>query len=173
MHRPYNCEGFLNKIQDIRKEIPDIAISTDILLGFPCEKEENLDNTLKVINQIKPMHSHIFTFSPRSGTVAFKLWQKSSKITTLELKKRRGQVKRLTDKLSLNYQKLFINKKINVLVESKGADKRLFSGYSDNYILTYFNCKEDFSGRLLPVIIKKVTRKSIFGKPFSLESSLP
>jgi threonylcarbamoyladenosine tRNA methylthiotransferase MtaB len=167
MHRPYNSSDFIKKVRYIRKTIPNIAISTDILLGFPYEKKENFNNTLNVINQIKPMHAHIFIFSPRPGTAAFKLWQDSPKETTAELKKRRGIVINLTEKLSLNYRKLFINKKVNILVESKKPNKKNYSGYSDNYIHVYLNCKNDFSGRLLPVIIRKVTKKYTIGKPFS------
>ena len=70
MNRKYNLEYFINKIELIRKEIPDISITTDLIVGFPGETEEDFKNTLDTLEKIKFTKIHTFPYSKREGTPA-------------------------------------------------------------------------------------------------------
>ncbi len=70
MNRPYTSRWFIALVKKLNKTIPDFALTTDVMVGFPGETEENFRNTLKTVRQLGPLKVHIFRFSPRPGTRA-------------------------------------------------------------------------------------------------------
>jgi len=124
MNRKYNTKMFLEKINLIRKARKDIAITTDLIVGFPLESEIEFKKTLNFINKVKFKEIHVFPFSPREGTVAFKLKDMDARIK----KDRVNKVLTLSNKLKKEYEEKFINKKLEVLVESNNI------GLTSNYI---------------------------------------
>jgi len=128
MNRPYTAAQYKNLIKKIRKAMPDIALSTDIIVGFPGETKKQFENTAKLFKDIKFDMAYINKYSPRSGTVAEKLKNNVSK----EEKNRREKV--LTEILkttALSHNKKIIGKEITVLIDSQ--KNNLLFGKSEQY----------------------------------------
>ena len=132
MRRPYDTKLYLNRINYIRNEIPDISISTDVIVGFPNETEELFNNTLNFIKECSFSFIHVFPFSLKEGTDASKL---KSFISNAEKKERVKKVSDLSKKLYYIYKETFINKELEVLIEKH--EKNYSFGHSSEYIPVY------------------------------------
>ncbi len=133
MRRPYNKEEFKCKVKKIRKMIPGIAISTDVMVGFPGETAEDFKKTYDFINQISFSRLHVFPYSPREGTPAAEMDnQLSGDIKNSRSKKLRN----LNQKLMVNYQKKFLgtDKKIIIETEKVINNQKFWSGLTNNYL---------------------------------------
>ncbi|MCX7661789.1 MAG: tRNA (N(6)-L-threonylcarbamoyladenosine(37)-C(2))-methylthiotransferase MtaB, partial [Candidatus Omnitrophica bacterium] len=143
-----------------RENIPSLSITTDIIVGFPGETEENFKNTLEFLKEIQPLRVHIFAFSFRKGTSFFA--EKS--IAEPIIKKRIKILKELTDELSLTFRKRFLGQKLRVVVEKKPDSKSaLYKGYTDNYIKVLIDTKE-YSSELHSVVISEVKKEFTFAR---------
>lgn len=151
MNRPYIAEDYRRITDKVRKNIKDVAITTDILIGFPGESDINFKNTVNFVKEVLPSRSHIFTFSKRKGTVA---WEMGEEIHSDILKKRYHELNAACLGASYIYRKRFLNQKLGVLVESK-RDKPsgLMTGYSDNYIKIILDGPDDLAKKIVPVRI--------------------
>lgn len=147
MNRRYTQSEFINKVASIRLKIPDIAITTDIMVGFPDESELNFKNTLEAIRRFKPSRAHIFRYSPRWGTKAFDMKDNISS----EVKNRRfKQLKELTDKFAEEFRLKFYDRKQSVLIENtRDKETGLLSGYTDTYVKVLIDGPDELMGRLI------------------------
>ena len=158
MNRRYSSADYLGLIRKIKKQIPDIAITSDVLVGFPGESEESFNNTLNLVKKIMPLRAHIFPYSPRQGTSAASLVGISPQI----VKKRMQRLRNLAEKLSLQYRKKFLNKKARVLIEGLFKEKAGFwEGHTDNYIKILVSSEENLKNRLVIVRLKRIFKDSI------------
>ncbi len=129
MNRRYDREYFINKVNEIRMIRPDIALSTDIIVGFPGETEDDFNDTLEFASQIGFSKIHVFPYSDRSGTVSSRMKDKVPN----EVKKQR--VKKLIElsyKLEEEYFNKFIGKDREVLIEEN--KNGYYYGFTENYI---------------------------------------
>ncbi len=152
MNRPYTVRDYKRLVDKVRARIKDVAITTDILVGFPGERDENFRNTVAFVKDILPARSHIFTFSKREGTAAYSMPSDASEET---LRKRYYELKAATLGASYIYRKLFLERELDVLVETK-KDKTtgLLTGYSDNYIKMIFSGPDELMGKVVPVKVE-------------------
>lgn len=131
MGRRYDTEAFLNKIERIRKARPDIAITTDVIVGYPGESEEDFLESYSFCEKARFAEIHVFPFSARKGTLAAKM-----KDTSPEIKKDR--VKRLlslSKKMREEYESSFYGKELEVLFEDFNPEKKIARGHTSNYLL--------------------------------------
>lgn len=138
MNRKYTTKEYLNKIKAIRKIRKDIAITTDVIVGFPLESEKEFKKTYNFIKKVKFYQMHVFPFSPRKGTKAFNM----KDLSPIIKKERVNKLLELKHKLESKYKKKFLNKKMDVLFESNSH------GLTSNYL----KIKGDFK----PNEIKKI-----------------
>ena len=129
MHRGYIVEDFLSIVDSFRSIYPDLTLSTDIIVGFPGESEENFWNTKKLLETVKPDIVNITRFSARPGTVAKKLL---GRIPTDIVKRRSRELTEIVSRISLERNKGFIGKVCKVLVTEKGKNGTVV-GRCDNY----------------------------------------
>lgn len=133
MRRNYTRSGSLNLIDRIRRIIPDIAITTDVLVGFPSETETNFMNTADLVKKISPLKVHIFPYSRREGTYAARNFKDELPLSVI-----RGRVsylKKVAWECSFIYRKQFLDKDVDVLIEGVSKQKRGFQeGHADTYI---------------------------------------
>lgn len=129
MNRPYNVEWFIERVAYIRSLLPMISISTDVIVGFPMESEEQFHETLHNIEKMQLSFCHVFPFSKRDRTVAATMKQQLSNI---EKKKRANQLIQQSKKQYDAYKKQFIGKTVNVIFEHE-KDGYLF-GHSSEYL---------------------------------------
>lgn len=150
MNRPYTVEKYKELVKKIRKEMPDIFLSTDIIVGFPGETKENFKNTLKLVKEIKFGMIYMSRFSKRKGVSS----EKMKEIISEEEKKRREKV--LTDllkKISLKKNKKLVGQNLEVLVEKRKKDFLL--GKTRKYRTVKFKSDKNLMGKLVKVKIKK------------------
>lgn len=134
MNRPYTTSVFYKKISQIMRKIPDIAITTDIMVGFPREDVQSFNNTYNFVKKIGFAKIHIFPYSDREKCLATLF---PDKVDQKIKKDRRNKLLNLSKELSCNFQKKYIGSTANILIENeiKSKEGRLYSkGSTDNYI---------------------------------------
>ncbi|MDA7574845.1 tRNA (N6-isopentenyl adenosine(37)-C2)-methylthiotransferase MiaB [Candidatus Pelagibacter sp.] len=149
------------KIFDQLKEInPSIQFSSDFIVGYPGEEDEDFKDTFELIKKIKFINSYSFIFSPRPGTVAADLNLIDKKISMERLEKIQSQ---LYDN-QMNMNKSLEHKTINVLVENLTEDKTGVFGRSEYMTSVIFDGKKEDIGKIVPVKINKSNRSTLFGE---------
>jgi len=156
MHRRYKRLDFDRLIMKIKKLIPDIAITTDILVGFPGETKENFENTVTLIKKLRPLKVHTFPYSKRPGTPA----AQALKVTNpLDIKKRILYLKEAAGMSASEFRKDFLNKKRPVLIEGcVKARPGYWQGYTDNYIRVIVKSRVDLRNKLLNLRLKSINQ---------------
>lgn len=129
MNRRYSANDFLKACKLIRKYFPNAGITTDVIVGFPGETEEEFTQTKNFLNKVKFSGLHIFSYSRRDKTVASKMIDLDG-----EIKKNRSMILQSLDK-KLREDFINSNKQVKVLVEEKKGG--FFVGFSENYIKCY------------------------------------
>lgn len=129
MHRPYNVEYFARRIDYIRKILPDINISSDVIVGFPQESEEDFQDTMNNIEKMKLTFLHIFPYSKRDRTVAADM---KGHIENKIKKERASRLAKLSKALYTAYKENFIGKEISVIFEKEKDGYML--GHSSEYL---------------------------------------
>lgn len=161
MGRPYPLDKFEKLLTEIRGRLPNIAITTDIIVGFPGETEESFVETLETVRRCNFSGIHVFPYSPRRGTPAAKFPDQVSE----EVKKER--VKKLSElaaSLSQEFQKLFIGEEVEVLWEEAEKSDALVSGWSSEYIRIYGESEAFDSGEINRVQITKQFRDGLWAE---------
>lgn len=163
MNRKASRDGYLKLVKKIRKRIPRIAITTDILVGFPGESEVNFKNTRDLIQKIIPLKAHIFPYSKREGTSAADSFK--DEVAPAVIKKRILRLKKIAESCALAYQKRFLNNKMEVLIEAQDKEGRgLWEGHTPNYLNVRVNSKENLKNRITCVKLKKIGEGYILGR---------
>jgi tRNA-2-methylthio-N6-dimethylallyladenosine synthase len=160
MNRKHTISQYY-KIYDKLKEInSDIQFSSDFIIGYPGEEEEDFNATFELIQKIKFINSYSFIFSPRPGTVAADLKLISKKISMERLEKIQSQL--YDNQMYMN--KSLEDETINVLVENLTDDKTQVFGRSEYMTSVIFNGNKDDIGKIVPVKINKSNRSTLFGE---------
>lgn len=129
MNRRYDKDYFIEKVNEIRKNRPNIALSTDVIVGFPNESEEDFQETLDFCKEIGFSKIHVFPYSDRNGTVASLM---KDKIPGNVKKDRVHRLMSLSEQLENEYFDNFIDKNVEVLIEEEKDGYYL--GFTSNYI---------------------------------------
>jgi len=160
MNRRYTVRDYKNKIKKLREKIPGIALSTDIIVGFPGETKKQFENTAKLFREIKYDMAYINKYSPRAGTAASKL---KDNVTTKEKKRREKALTKVLKQTALAKNRKIIGKTTNVLVDSKRNN--FYFGKNDHYKTIKIISNKNLLGKLTKV---KITDAS----PFILKGKL-
>ena len=147
MNRRYNTEQFKEIVKRLRNTYSDVNLTTDIIVGFPGETEEEFEKTYKFLDEIKFYKMHIFKYSQRKGTKAA-VMQNQIPGDIKELRSRR--LIELSNKNEFEINEKYIGKKVEVLFEEE--KEGVFKGHTANYILVYCNDeKENLSNKIQEV----------------------
>jgi tRNA-2-methylthio-N6-dimethylallyladenosine synthase len=165
MRRGYTREEYLKLIARIREHVPGVAISTDIIVGFPGETEEQYRNTLSLLEEVRFSTVYVAAYSPRVGTLAAR-WDDD---VPDEVKRDRLQrLDRLQQKISIGHHQALRNASVEVLVENAESERRdaqQWKGRTRTGRLVFFPRRnEDFIGRLVNVRISKVSPFAMQGE---------
>ncbi|WP_276900837.1 tRNA (N(6)-L-threonylcarbamoyladenosine(37)-C(2))-methylthiotransferase MtaB [Dialister micraerophilus] len=159
MNRHYRLRQYKDLIAMLREKIPNLALTTDLIVGFPGETEENFKETLNTLHELKFSAIHVFPFSKRTGTPAAMY---PNQITNEEKKKRVHRVQELEKKISKEFRSEFLNKIVHVLAENKKEE--YFEGFSDEYIRVTIKGENVKRGHLYSVIVEEVTDEGLIGR---------
>jgi len=129
MKRKYTTDDFFNIVKQFRKHYPNLTLSTDIIVGFPTETDEQFQHTINLLEQIKPDVTNITRFSARPFTKAKSM---KGRIKTEIVKNRSKKLTQLCSKLTEKNNQKYVGKKYNVLITEKGKNNT-FIGRSENY----------------------------------------
>ena len=148
MNRKYNTELFREIVKKLRNAYDDVMLTTDIIVGFPGETEEEFNKTYEFLKEIKFYKMHVFPYSPRRGTVAEKMPnQVDGNIKEIRSKK----LIELSNKNQKEYNESYIGKEVEVLFEER--EGKYFKGHTQNYIVVKYETDEELENKMKKVKI--------------------
>ncbi len=161
MNRRYTREGYLETVRKLRSAVPDIALTTDIIVGFPNETDEDFEKTLEVVKQVKYDGVYSFIYSPRPGTPAAEMPDE----TEYEAKTERfSRLMSLHRENILSINDGYVGKTIRVLCESNKDEKGFCTGRNSEFKLVRFTSdKDDIYGKYVNVEITSAGESQVFG----------
>ena len=160
MNRKYDLDFFFKKIAEIRSIRPEISISTDVIVGFPGEEEEDFKETLEIAEYCKYDNAFTFIFSKRENTPACKLKDNTS---LSEKEERLQRLNEVVNHYFLENNKKLVGKTVEVLVEGISSKKNMYYGYSDTNKLINFTGDDLKIGDIVPVEIDSAKTWSLDG----------
>ena len=162
MGRRYTKESYLELYKKLKEALPYSSITTDIIVGFPNETEEDFNETLDVVNKCKFDGAYTFIFSPRVGTPAAKM---TDNVSLKEKEKRLYKLNELINKYSKEANDKYLNKTVPVLIEGTSEkDDSMLMGYTDTMKLVNVKGNKENIGKIINVKIKEIKTWSMDGE---------
>jgi threonylcarbamoyladenosine tRNA methylthiotransferase MtaB len=158
MKRRYSVTDYRKAVELVRNTVPDAAITTDVIVGFPGEKDDEFKEMLNFCGEMQFARIHVFPFSPRPGTAAAAM---PDQISDTVKKERSNQMLALSKKSVKAFQQRFIGKSLDVLWEQRS--KGIWSGLTGNYIKVYTKSSKALTNLILPVKLMKLYRDGVWG----------
>jgi len=132
MNRPYTREEFKEKVKMFRKAVPDLAITTDVIVGFPGETIKEFRETYDFVKEIGFSRVHVFPFSRRENTPAYDM---KPRVRGDIKSKNAARLRLLNKRLMSNFNKKYVGQTKKIIIEdNKEYNTGLYTGYTDNYI---------------------------------------
>ncbi|MDR6225060.1 tRNA (N(6)-L-threonylcarbamoyladenosine(37)-C(2))-methylthiotransferase MtaB [Desmospora profundinema] len=151
MRRRYTVDEYRRKVEHLHEAMPQVAITTDVIVGFPGETDERFENGFRLIEELQFSELHVFPYSKRTGTPAARMEDQVDPDVKQERVQRLIQ---LSNRLSRNYASQFKGDVLEVIPEGpykEEPDSGLFMGYSDNYLQVVFPGNENLIGKVCRV----------------------
>ena len=160
MNRRYTKEEYITLFNKIKEYIPNCSISTDIIVGFPNETDDDFKDTLDIVNMLKFDLAYTFIYSPRENTPASRMEDN----ITMDIKKERlAELNKLVNKYALMNNKKYKDKVVEVLIEGISEKKDKYMGYTDTMKLVNVSCDKKYVGKIVKVKITDVKTWSMDG----------
>ena len=151
MNRRYTTKEFKDSVNLLRNAFKNVALTTDVIVGFPGETEEEFNDTYNFLKDINFYEMHVFKYSPRRGTAA----EKMPNQVDGEIKEERSKkLLELSKENELAFNKKYLGQEVEVLFEER--EGKYFKGHTTNYILVYKETDEDLENKMLKVTIKSI-----------------
>ncbi len=160
MRRGYTAEQYRALVARIREKVPEIALSTDVIVGFPGETEKQFEETVRLLDDIRFDTVHVAAYSPRPGTIAAR--ELKDDVPVEEKKARLTVIEELQEKIAAEINARLLGKTLEVLVDSKTKGK--WQGRTRSDKLVFFNAQNNHLGKLVNIIIEKTSPWSLQGK---------
>ena len=159
MNRKYTTKEFENGVELLRRAFPQVHLTTDVIVGFPGETEEEFRQTYEFLKKIKFYKMHIFKYSPRTGTVAANM---KNQVDGNIKEKRSNALLELSDCFEKEYNQQYIGKKVDVLLEEKEGE--YWKGHTTNYMVVKAISKDDLENQIKQVEINDIDGVELIGK---------
>ncbi len=158
MHRLYTVDSFLEIVENLRRAIPGVGMTTDVIVGYPGETEEQFENTMRLMEKVRFDGAYMFAYSIRPGTPA---GDRKDQIPEGVKKARLAKLIDLQNKITCEINETFLGKVVEVLVEGPSSrNPEVLQGYSRDFRMVHFEGSPDRKGRLANV---KVTGSQQYG----------
>jgi len=164
MARVVTPRSYTRLIQTARTVIPDAAITTDLIAGFPGESEKEFAETLDFIRQMAFAGGHVFTYSERPGTAAADM---PNSVPHPERKNRNAQLRAVLEELALTYRQKFVGQQRSVLWENVtklGPQRWTMSGLTGNYLRVVAEAPRDLWNQITPVMLTELSARGLLGQ---------
>ncbi|AKL85230.1 tRNA (N(6)-L-threonylcarbamoyladenosine(37)-C(2))-methylthiotransferase MtaB [Bacillus atrophaeus] len=155
MRRKYTMEFFADRLNKLKKALPGLAVTSDVIVGFPGETEEEFMETYNFIKENRFSELHVFPYSKRTGTPAARM---EDQVDENVKNDRVHQLIALSDQLAKEYASDYEGEVLEIIPEEafkETNESNLFVGYTDNYMKVVFKGTEDLIGKLVKVKIEK------------------
>lgn len=160
MNRKYTVEKYLETVDYARSFIDDFSFTTDIIVGFPNESNDNFEKTLELMKRVKYDNIYSFIYSKRSGTKAAEI---DDKISDSEKGDRMTRLLSLQREISTKNYKRFIGRTMRVLVDGKGKKEGIMTGKSNEFIIVEFEGDQSLVGQFVDVLITDAKNWAVVG----------
>jgi tRNA-2-methylthio-N6-dimethylallyladenosine synthase len=160
MNRNHNIQDYLNIYEKLIKINPMIKFSSDFIIAYPGEDENDFNRTLELVKKLRFVNSFSFIFSPRPGTIASKLKTIDNKISL----KRLQIIQKALFNNQINMNKSLENKIIDVLVENKNKKDYKFFGRTEYMTSAIFDANDEDVGKIISIKIISSNQNTLFGK---------
>jgi tRNA-2-methylthio-N6-dimethylallyladenosine synthase len=166
MHRPYTASKFTELVERIRAARPDIAVTTDVIVGFPGETEENYLETRQMFETIGFDNAFVFRYSKRRGTPAAEM-EESTQVPERVKEERNQDLLGLVNRIALPMYDALVGKEVEILCEgpSKTNDQRLTGRTGSNRIVVFDGNPERHTGEIFKVRVAEAGHFTLFGDP--------
>jgi threonylcarbamoyladenosine tRNA methylthiotransferase MtaB len=161
MNRPYSQKDYLALCERLYRRVPEMSITTDIMVGFPTETPERFESTMHVCRAARFLKAHVFRFSPRHGTPA-DAW--GDPIDAQEKVRRSAELAKISKQTGTDHTKRFIGRTMRLLVEGKLTKDGLLEGLTDNYLNVQFAGPTSLRRQLCHVKLLEATQDGIIGE---------
>ena len=159
MNRRYTTEQFKIIVNLLRDAYEDVNLTTDIIVGFPGETDEEFSKTYQFLDEIKFYKMHVFKYSPRKGTKAAVM---PNQISGDIKEERSRKLIEVSDKNEIEYNKSYIGKNVEVLFEEE--KNGMYKGHTQNYIVVYCKSEENLDNKIVDVVCENAEQEHIIGK---------
>jgi threonylcarbamoyladenosine tRNA methylthiotransferase MtaB len=159
MKRGYSVGDYEEMVSLIRVNVPDVAITTDVMVGFPGETEAEFEESFSFCQRMEFARIHVFSYSRRSGTEAAQL---PDQIGDRVKKGRSQKMLRLAAESAGNFHQRFLGRTMPVLFEQRSSG--VWSGLTANYIKAYTRSSDDLANKLLPARLVELYRDGVWGE---------
>ena len=156
MNRRYTTEQFKEIVRLLRNAYSDVNLTTDIIVGFPGETDEEFNKTYQFLKEIKFYKMHVFKYSPRKGTKAAVM---PNQINGDIKEERSKKLIELSDRNEIEYNKSYNGKNVEVLFEE--VKDGMYKGHTQNYIMVYCQSKEKLDNKIIDVVCEKAEKEHI------------
>ncbi|HEX74031.1 MAG TPA: tRNA (N6-isopentenyl adenosine(37)-C2)-methylthiotransferase MiaB [Dehalococcoidia bacterium] len=160
MRRGYTSEHYRQLVEQIRNKVAGVALSTDVIVGFPSESPGQFQQTVNLLSELRFDTVHIATYSPRPGTIASRQFEDD--VPMAEKKERLHKIEQLQESIATEINAQLLGKTVEVLVEGKKGGK--WQGRTRSGKLVFFNDNRDYLGRLVKIRVEKTSPWSLQGK---------
>lgn len=163
MNRRYRTGEYRQLVAHLRAGIPDIAITTDVIVGFPGETEGQFEQLYAFVEEMAFSRLHVFRYSPRQGTPAANYAHPVPKVVQEE---RSERLRRLGERMAREYHQRFVGRSLSVLFEQESERAGVWTGYTGNYIRVSVSLPNDKarSGLILPVLLTGADAEGAMGQ---------
>jgi len=167
MRRHYNTEFFRRLLVDVRERIPEVAITTDIMVGFPGESDEHFQHACTFVREMQFSALHVFKYSPRRGTPAADF---SDQVDPRVKEKRSRQLIAIGHELARSFATQYLGQTVSVLVEQpvdstpESPSDVIYEGLTDNYVRVFFPAQDKDKGQLVAVKIAAASGTGLNGR---------
>lgn len=155
MKRQYTKEQYKDALKKLRDNFDDVAITTDVIVGFPGETEEDFKESYNFVKEMKISKVHAFPYSPKKGTKAATF---ENQVLNYVKNKRNKQMIELSNELNIQFLQSMLNKTVPVLFEKRREDG-LFEGHTTNYITVCVKTDKDLKNKILNVKLTEVLKE--------------
>ena len=154
MNRPYSADFYKDLVRRLRERVADVAITTDLIVGYPGETRAMHENTLAFARDVAFQRTHVFSYSPRPGTHAATL---ADDVTQEEKRERHRELQAVVHETNAAFTARYVGETLPVLLEGREGEGGLASGHTPNYIRVSVAAPRELTGCIVPVRLDAVT----------------
>jgi len=167
MRRHYDTDFFRRLLVDVREKIPEVSITTDIMVGFPGESDEHFHQACTFVREMQFLALHVFKYSPRRGTPAADF---PDQVDPRVKEKRSRELITIGHELARSFAAQYLDQTVSVLVEqpvdtpAEDPSEVVYEGLTDNYVRVFFPAQDKYKGQLVDVKIAALNGTGLMGR---------